>query len=203
KTINFGPDDELFLLGDFIDRGPNSMGVLDTVWELTASGHQVTCLRGNHEQMLIDYADGRRDCFDWNPPPDRFQETIDWIHGLPLYHQTPGYFLVHAGLNFAAPNPIDDTYAMLWIRDWYGDLDKNWLGDRVLLHGHTPTPVESIKQSIYFMNSTQRVCLDSGCAWDRRGLGYLTVLNLDTREGIFLENRDKPKPKGLFSWSVK
>ncbi|MEM9260991.1 MAG: metallophosphoesterase, partial [Bacteroidota bacterium] len=53
KTIAFSQKDELFLLGDYIDRGPDSMGVLEHIWTLQATGYEVTCLRGNHEQMLI------------------------------------------------------------------------------------------------------------------------------------------------------
>lgn len=44
--------DRLFLLGDYIDRGPDSLGTLEMVKELVEGG--AVALRGNHEQMLLD-----------------------------------------------------------------------------------------------------------------------------------------------------
>ena len=51
--IKFSKEDELYLLGDYIDRGPDSKGVIDHIWYLQKSGYQVHCLRGNHENMLL------------------------------------------------------------------------------------------------------------------------------------------------------
>ena len=53
EKIRLQPEDHLFLLGDFIDRGPNSKGVIDYILELQQSGYQLTCLLGNHEEMLL------------------------------------------------------------------------------------------------------------------------------------------------------
>ena len=41
---------ELYLLGDYLDRGPDSKGVLDLIFRLQREGYAVHCLRGNHEQ---------------------------------------------------------------------------------------------------------------------------------------------------------
>jgi len=58
REINFTVFDELFLLGDFIDRGPDSKGVIDYIEELKQTGYTVYCLRGNHEQLCLDAAPG-------------------------------------------------------------------------------------------------------------------------------------------------
>ncbi len=48
--------DSLYLLGDYIDRGPNSKGVIDKILSLTKEGFNIKPIRGNHEQMLLsDY----------------------------------------------------------------------------------------------------------------------------------------------------
>ena len=47
-------DDQLFFLGDYIDRGVDSSGVLKYLNELSEKGYQVFPIRGNHEQMLLD-----------------------------------------------------------------------------------------------------------------------------------------------------
>ena len=52
--IQLTTNDQLFLLGDYIDRGPDSVGVLDTILRLKEEGYSVFPLRGNHEQMLIE-----------------------------------------------------------------------------------------------------------------------------------------------------
>ncbi len=57
--IAFSTSDELYLLGDYIDRGPDSKNVLDTIFELQQNNYNLQCLRGNHEQMLLDEADQR------------------------------------------------------------------------------------------------------------------------------------------------
>lgn len=52
--IAFTTADALYLLGDYIDRGPDSKGVFDTIFNLQETGHSVHCLRGNHEAMFLD-----------------------------------------------------------------------------------------------------------------------------------------------------
>ena len=53
------PDDVVVALGDFVDRGPNTRGVLDRLIELK-SRLNLICLRGNHEQMMVEARDGGR-----------------------------------------------------------------------------------------------------------------------------------------------
>lgn len=191
NEINFSKDDELYLLGDYVDRGPDSMGVLETIWELEDSGHQVTCLRGNHEQMVLDFYAGNRNLYEWMPPPAREVRTLAWMRDLRHYLLLPDYLLVHAGLNFFYLNPLDDTHAMLWERYWYNNIDRHWLGSRTIVHGHTPAKMLEIKKGIRDMSNNQYACIDSGCSQAVEGMGYLTVLNLDTKEGRYFRNVEK------------
>ncbi|THH40549.1 metallophosphoesterase family protein [Neolewinella litorea] len=185
QRIDFGRNDELFLLGDYIDRGPDSRGVLHHIWRLQGEGYQVVCLRGNHEQMLLDALREGRAPWDYLPHRRERQQTMHWMEYLPFYHETPGYFLVHAGLNFEIDDPLADEEAMLWIRDWEDTLDRDWLGERILLYGHTPRPMEIMQREVQDMSLRQMVCLDSGCAMHYPGMGYLTALNLDTGKAVF------------------
>ena len=50
-------DDHLVFLGDYIDRGPDSAGVLRRILSLSHT-HHVTTIKGNHEQMMLDARDG-------------------------------------------------------------------------------------------------------------------------------------------------
>ena len=56
EQIVLSQKDELYLLGDFVDRGPNSKGVLDYIMSLQEAGYQLHCLRGNHEDMMVNEA---------------------------------------------------------------------------------------------------------------------------------------------------
>jgi len=53
KEIKLKKSDELFLLGDYIDRGKNSKLVIDIILDLVSKRYKVKCLRGNHEQMFL------------------------------------------------------------------------------------------------------------------------------------------------------
>lgn len=188
ETINLTKEDELFLLGDYVDKGPDSYGVIKLIWQLEEEGYQVSCLRGNHESMFTNEV--KRGEHSGVIPRQYHEEVCRWMLGLKDYFETPGYFLVHAGLNFLHPAPLEDRYAMRWIRYWYDDIDRDWLGDRIVVHGHTPEPLRSVRYGIEQMRRQQRVCIDSGCAHTRDGMGYLTALNLDTQKGAYVKRLD-------------
>ena len=65
EKIGLNKSDELYLLGDYIDRGPDSRGVIDTILRLQEEGYQIHCLRGNHEQMLEDQLHYPNFHLDW------------------------------------------------------------------------------------------------------------------------------------------
>ena len=191
NSINLVKEDELFLLGDYIDRGPDSLGVLEHIWWLEENGYNVTCLRGNHEQMLLDYMIGTQELYEWEPPTLELQrKCLDWMNDLAYYHETPGYILVHAGLNFRHPEPLKDKHAMLWSRYWYEEVDMDWLDGRVVVHGHTPADIHLVRRMVGQMRELGYVIIDSGCSHPSEAMGYLTVLNLNTGEGRYFRNID-------------
>lgn len=55
-AISLAASDHLVLLGDLVDRGPNSAGVLRRV-RILSNLHRVTIIKGNHEQMMLDARD--------------------------------------------------------------------------------------------------------------------------------------------------
>jgi len=186
KTIDLQKEDELFLLGDYIDRGPDSLGVIRHIWQLEEEGYNLTCLRGNHEQTLLDEAERGEQS---GVIPARYhRRVVRWMMTLGHYHETPGYLLVHAGFNFRYHDPLLDTHAMLWIRYWYDDMKLNptFPGDRVIVHGHSPARMLEVKRGIRDMVFNRYVCIDSGCSQQAEGMGYLTALNLDTGKGSYL-----------------
>lgn len=198
--ISFSKEDVLYLLGDYIDRGPDSRGVIDHIWYLQKEGYQVHCLRGNHEQNLLDaYSETRFECeipketllsFEVKTVKDIPKVYIRWMEKLPYYFDLEDYILVHAGLNFNLAKPLDDHADMIWIRHWYDNIDSDWLGGRIIVHGHTPTRQLEIKRSINTLDEIPAIDIDAGCVFESFGLGNLCVLNLDTKKLRFAANQE-------------
>ncbi len=195
-NIKYSSTDQLFLLGDYIDRGPDSKGVLDTIMDLQEKGHRVHCLKGNHEQMLQN-AIGSNDyqlSYGWQfhggkqtlasfgvssekQIPDKY---LTFMADLEYYIENDDFILVHAGLNFTSnEDPLTLEHSMLWIRDWYDDLDIDWLGERKIIHGHTPTPFIEIEKNFNDIRFSRVLDIDAGCCFDtRQGLGKLCALDM-------------------------
>jgi len=200
QRIAFSKEDILFLLGDYIDRGPDSRGVIDHIWELQEDGFTVHCLRGNHEQMLLDelkaqeyYYNGEKatlHSFQVKANQDIPKPYIEWMEELPYFFALDDYILVHAGLNFNSKFPLQDETEMIWIRHWYDNIDRQWLGDRIIVHGHTPTRQLEIKRSVKELDEIPALDIDAGCVFESFGFGHLCALNLDTKEFIFQANVD-------------
>jgi len=202
RRLDFNRDDELFLLGDFIDRGPDSKGVIDYIRELRADGHQVHCLRGNHEQMVLEAEwgndswrmwlrnGGKATCRSFGTYDEWYvpEEYVAWMSELPLYLSTKGYLFVHAGLDGRKEKPLEDQESLLWARDWYKHLRKEWLGGRIVVHGHTPKEKDYIIESINYVNYQPVINIDNGCfVPNRRGMGHLCALTLGTHALTFEE----------------
>ncbi len=173
-------DDTLVFLGDYIDRGPDSAGVITDLLELRARLPHCVFLRGNHEQMLLDLlagADGTTFLLNgggrtiasyeargaW-PPPD---EHVGFIEQLPLWYETEAFIFTHAGLRperSLAEQIADD---LLWIRAEFLNSSHDW--GKPVVFGHTPLPVPLL--------TATRIGLDTGCVYG----GKLTCCDLLTR----------------------
>jgi bis(5'-nucleosyl)-tetraphosphatase (symmetrical) len=101
QTLDFSPSrDRLFLLGDLVNRGPDSLGVLR---RLRALGGAATCLLGNHDLHLLAIAHGvrkphRSDTLDVIlNAPDR-DDWLNWLRQQRLAVWDAGWLMVHAGV---------------------------------------------------------------------------------------------------------
>lgn len=200
EKIKFAKEDVLYLLGDYVDRGPDSKGVIDHIWRLQKWGYQVHCLVGNHEIMLLKAYEEAYDhyhglietvqSFGVSRAANIPKEYMYWIKNLPIYIEIEGYLLVHAGFNFKEANPLADKESMIWIRDWYQDIDKEWLASRMIVHGHTPTSKEEIVLNMKNLEALPVIDIDAGCVFEHKKYGYLCALNLDDRRLTFLKKLD-------------
>jgi len=192
KLIKLKKTDTLILLGDLIDRGEDSKGVIDTVLLLIEHEFNIICLKGNHEQMFLDAFDNIQSKINWlknggdstlssfytssiEKIPDKY---IDFVKSFKLYYAYDNYIFVHAGLNMKIENPFIDEYSILWMRDQENYLNQNWIGNRLIIHGHNPTTRNEIERSINNLNNI--ICVDNGCFFNREGYGNICVLQLET-----------------------
>ncbi|MGD9301639.1 MAG: metallophosphoesterase family protein [Desulfobacterales bacterium] len=145
--------DTLVFVGDYIDRGPQSVEVVDFLIKLKKQTPGIIFLKGNHEDMLEKYLDGT----------DRFtyllnggQQTLDsylnrsaqsGTHPIPpehrqfykslrLIYETEEYIFVHAGLRPKVSLEFQDTEDLLWIRDKF--LYSRYDFGKPVIFGHTP-----------------------------------------------------------------
>ncbi len=192
------PSDTLVFVGDYIDRGPDSAGVIERAIELEAAakagtGPACVFLRGNHDQMMLDYVDGTGDAELWWANGGRttlqsYENRREWsvpashvefLRRTELVAEHGGFVFVHAGLDptrTVAENLADpDPDVLLWSRSHLqADLSR-W--ETPVVCGHTPV-VEPIAMPML-------LDIDTGAVFvNREGLGRLTAVALPERRFI-------------------
>lgn len=199
KGIALTRDDQLYLLGDMIDRGPDSKGVLDFIFELRETGFNVQCVKGNHEEMCLRTGEGLESLELWfingglatlksfqaEDIGDIPRHYRQFMRSLPHYILLDDFVIVHAALNFDLADPFADTEAMLWQREC--DVDTARTGGRRLVSGHSTVTREQLEVSL----KGDRIMIDNGCVFaGRPGLGSLTALELNTLAVTYQANID-------------
>ncbi|MEL6926178.1 MAG: metallophosphoesterase family protein, partial [Bacteroidota bacterium] len=204
--IAFSESDTLYLLGDYIDRGPDAKGVFDLIFRLREQGYQIEALLGNHEDMMLDAREGRpKDLDIWlvnggtqtlKSFPKPYLKAVDerywqFMEQLPTILEVDNFILVHAGLNFKKEQPLKEETGHLWARKWYHSIDYKWLGDRIIVHGHTTEERNNILRMRDHLDQLRYIDIDNGCyRYDNPKKGHLCAFNLDTRELTFQKNID-------------
>lgn len=197
EKIKIEKTDAIYCIGDYIDRGPDSKGVIDTILQLRKDGYHIYTLRGNHEQMMMDGANDKDELKHWKQNGgdntlksfgiksfnDLLEEYQQFFYDTELYLTQGDYIFVHAGLNFRLPDIYEDKEAMLWERDF--ESYQPALGNKILIHGHTPVSLEYIKTQ-----NGNCINIDGGCVYKNRiGLGNLVALSLPGKEILTVVNK--------------
>lgn len=141
----------LVFLGDYVDRGPDSAGVVVRLRELQArEPEDVVCLAGNHEDMMVGA--GRDRTAWWHWMWNGGKETLDsygvgdiddvpaedraWLAALPTLHEDGRRIYVHAGLRPGLAPRASARKDRLWIREDFLNADYDF--GKHVVHGHTP-----------------------------------------------------------------
>lgn len=198
KKVGLTDDDQLFLLGDFINRGIRSDEVLDKVLELIKAGYNVYPLIGNHEENLLHVVSENPDELPLLLKPRNAQNLLNkrgnvktrffrFIRLLPYYYELDDYYLVHAGFNLQIEKPFTDRHAMAWMRNF---TLKKKINKKRVVFGHTPTKFSKIQKAVD--TKAKSICLDNGCSHTYLGKEYSSLIcfDLDSNELVRQKNID-------------
>jgi len=172
--------DTVVVLGDAIDRGPDSCGVIE---QLLALGEQcrLVPLLGNHEQMLLDSVDGGLPLQDWlihggaemldsygkgSALSEVPKKHLKFIRSWGDYYETATHFFAHGNYQAQKPLPEQVWEEMRW-RSLKYFMPKPHISGKIAVLGHT-----SNKQGLT-INLGHLVCIDTYC----HGGGWLTALD--------------------------
>jgi serine/threonine protein phosphatase 1 len=193
--------DRLIFLGDYIDRGPNSKGVVSYLIKLQAQSNQeLIFLKGNHEDMFLAYVglpgqygdmflyNGGRatlESYGISPVSVPSQDTlpripsdhIEFLNHLQPYYLEEPYLCVHAGVNPLKPLENQTQDELLWIRNEF--IDNPHKLPYTVIFGHTP-------QKEILFHLPYKIGLDTGLVYGNKlscvELGEKVVYQIGRRQ---------------------
>jgi serine/threonine protein phosphatase 1 len=190
-------------LGDYVDRGPDSKGVIDRLLSHPLPQFEVHYIRGNHEQSLLDFlADpniyrfwkgygAQETLMSYGVIPPRFdhddalletqrrlevalpKEHLAFLQELPLSFSIGGYFFAHAGARPGLALGEQVAKDLMWVREEFIESDYDF--GKMVVHGHTPTDAPVVRAN--------RIGIDTGTY----ATGRLTSLVLEGTDRRFLQ----------------
>ncbi len=207
SKIALNKTDELYFLGDYIDKGKDSAGVIDLIIDLKNEHYQIYPLRGNHEENLL-YA-----YHNYNPrlfssfvgrinksmnlldlEGRLIEKYLDFVEELPYFIELDKFWLVHAGFDTKREKNVFSNFnLMIEIRNF--EYDAEVLKNKTVIHGHQVAYLDKIMQRIE--SGHKIIPLDNGCVYtkphkihDYTQLGNLICLNLENYEITIQKNID-------------
>lgn len=204
KALSFNKNkDDLILLGDLVDRGPDSAGVIKKAREIGAES-----IMGNHEYGLLKVIDGKKPLLPsrkgyYNSLSDK---DISYIRNMRPYIKIDNTIAVHAGVRPNLQIEQQDLEDLMYLRyvDHYGEfisikeiykLGKDflgakfwsefWKGPESIVYGHnvhsTESPlIEEVSPGVFCYG------LDTGCCFG----GKLTALILESKEIVQVQSKE-------------
>ncbi len=149
EAIAPASDDQVYFLGDLIDRGPQSSQVVDLVRQ-----NNYQCLLGNHEQMLVNiltsenvplalmqawlHSGGQATIASY-PDTTISPEHLDWFKSLPTYIDLGDIWLTHAGVDPKKLLKEQTAEQLCWIRGEFHSIEQPYFTDKLIVIGHTIT----------------------------------------------------------------
>nr|WP_124976418.1 metallophosphoesterase family protein [Aphanothece sacrum] len=186
EKVELKSNDRIVTLGDYVDKGPDSKGVLDRLIYLRETTHQLIPLKGNHEVKMIEARDSRSDRELWlniggeetlnsyaktskknslgNIPENhwKFMENhcLDWW-------ETDKYIFVHANIDPNLPLDKQSKYELFWQK--FCHRETHYSG-KTMICGHTS------QKDGNPINLGHRICIDTWAC----GKGWLSCLDVNS-----------------------
>ncbi|MEQ1840155.1 MAG: metallophosphoesterase [Verrucomicrobiales bacterium] len=175
RFANFGSGDTIITLGDVVNRGPDSKGVIEVLLNLSRTSKLIP-LKGNHEIMLLQVELVLGDQRDSAGDGDFRMESIKampeahvaFIRSFLPYHETSTHIFVHASVLPEIPMDAQTEFTLFW--EEFANRGPHVSGKTVVC-GHTP---QLSGEPLDFGHS---VCIDTFA----HGGGWLTALDVDRR----------------------
>lgn len=198
NKVQLQKEDQLIILGDVINKGPDAKGVIDHILSLQKDGFEVYVLRGNNESLLLKVLKknekrierltlrfgianllkkgktalkGRYRKF--------FKSTLYYIEG-------DKFFAVHAGFDYSSFDPFNDTFQMLWMRNFKAD--AIFQDSKPVIHGHRVFTYKKIQNAI--KKKALAIPLDNGCVLGNADKNYGRLICYDLTNRILYKQRN-------------
>jgi len=207
-TLKKAKSTSLVILGDMIDRGPDSARTLDYLYHL-ARRRKVTVLLGNHEDVLLRAIGGETGVMSaWMrfggretlqsygvTPPEKDEGHLNaarqlaeaipphilaWLRSLPVSARSGDYFFCHAGIKPGLAPNRQQREDLLWIRREFLESNRDY--GVVVVHGHSIAPDVEVRHN--------RIGIDTGAY----RTGNLTALYLEGTECGVLSTGETARP---------
>ena len=190
-------------MGDYVDRGPNTNGVLEALTR-EAWPAELVCLLGNHEAMLLDFLDrpetgetwrkfgGIETVHSYGVDVTQFRvgqnlaataadlraaipaHHLSFLQTLRLTHVEGDYFFCHAGVRPGVPLERQTPDDLLWIRDEFIASEERF--GAIVVHGHTPSERPAVRENAIGIDTGAYITGKLSCAvLAARGLSFLTT----------------------------
>lgn len=179
------PEDTVVFLGDYIDRGPDSKGVINLLIKRKEKHKNLhVFLRGNHEDMAINHSPywlhngGNNTVSSYNYDPmehEYMNDAIpskhwDFMRKTDLVYKQGRVVCVHAGIDPSIPYKEQRESVLLWDRNFVG-YDGDYFDDYFVVYGHPPTS--------YINQKNNQIGIDTGCVFG----GHLTCAVIHAKSG--------------------
>lgn len=191
EWVSPGPADTLVTLGDYVDRGPNSRGVIKYLREISRE-LKLVALKGNHELIMEGAMNSKKICKWWKNVGGR--ETLKsyglvkpkliprshrkFIRDTLPFYQTDTHIFVHGGVNPDENLGNQNLDDLCWLRVYTAEAH---ISGKVVICGHTP------QRNGRPLNLGHTICIDTWAC----NKGWLTCLDAET--GRYWQVKEKGK----------
>jgi len=182
-VIKLQKNDTLFLLGDYLDKGPKQFSLIRYIIELQNSGYEIYTIAGNHEMLILNqfYKNERIVA----------PEIIEYIEKMPIKIEFDKFIFIHYYnyLKFKEIPINAKEFTKYNISEILDNIPNNRIENKIIVYGHMITQLNSIEKAI--SDKKQFIPIDNGCSEKGKiGFGNLVAFDFDNNKLLIKRNID-------------